>query len=128
MGWILLAVGALFCAYVVVQLVRYHGSANWPTATAIVDSADVRRMQAGGGHHYCPVLKFTFVVWGSSYSGEWIGPPFHSPQDTADLIRQNTPVGAKLTVRYKAQDPRRNLLDMDDSLWDLGKPITLDLQ
>ena len=128
MGWILLAGGALFCAYVVVRLVRYRGNAHWPTATAIVDSAEVRRMQTAEGHHYCPALKFTFVVGGCSYTGEWIGPPFHSPQDTADLLRQNTPVGAKLTVRYKPQDPRRNLLDMDYSLWDLGKPITLDLQ
>lgn len=127
-GWILASAGVLFGAYVVVQLVRYRGHGHWPSAVATVETAEVRRMQYdGSGHHYRPAITFSFLAAGERYSGEWIGPPFQSPQDTADLMQRNTPVGARLTVRYKPGDPSRNLLDMDYAPWDLAKPITLDL-
>ena len=117
----------IFIVYVVVRLLQFRGSDRWPTAEATVEAAEVQDVRIGDGHHYRPSVIFSYTVAGERYSGEWIGPPFHSQQDLAELIQRNCPVGAKLTARYKPQDPSRNLLDMDYSLWDMGKPITLDL-
>lgn len=125
--WILALGGAAFCAYVVVQLVRYRGSDNWPTTVATVEKIEVRRIQDSDSHHFCPVVSFSFVVSENYYSGEWVGPAFSTEQETRDFMQQNTPIGTKLSAQYKPNDPKMNLLDIDPALWDKGRPITLDL-
>lgn len=127
MLWILALGGAAFCAYVVVQLVRYRGSDNWPIAEATVEKIEVRRVQDSDSHHFSPVVSFSFVVSKDYYSGEWVGPAFSTEQETLDFMHQNTPIGAKLSAQYKLDNPKINLLDIDPALWDKDRPITLGL-
>jgi hypothetical protein len=61
----------------------------------------------GVGHHFYPVVL---------YSGEWQVPAFATVQKTQGLIQQNTAGGAKLTVRYKPQEPSFDMLDVDPGL------------
>jgi Protein of unknown function (DUF3592) len=125
--WLLALGGAAFCAYAVVQLVRYRGSDNWPTAAATVEKIEVRRIQDSDSHHFRPVVSFSFVVSEAYYSGEWVGPAFSTEQETRDFTQQNTPIGTKLFVQYKPDNPKLNLLEIDPALWDKGRPITLGL-
>jgi hypothetical protein len=125
--WVLVLGGTAICTYAIVQLVRYRDSDNWPTTASTVEKIEVRRMQDSNGHHFLPVVSFSFVVADEYYSGEWLGPAFSTEQETRDFMRQNTPIGAKLTVRYKPNEPKLNLLDIDPALWDKNRPITLGL-
>jgi hypothetical protein len=59
----------------------------------------VLRSQGSEGHHYFPVVSFSFVADGERYSGEWTGPAFGHEQDVRDFMHQNTPIGAKLKCR-----------------------------
>lgn len=127
MLWFLGLGGAAFCAYAIVQLVRYRGAANWSTAVAIVEKIEVRRVQDNDGHHFLPVVSFSFVVAEEYYSGEWVGPAFSNEQETQDFMQQNTSVGTKLTARYKPNEPKLNLLEIDPTLWDRRRPLTLGL-
>jgi hypothetical protein len=110
-----------------VQLVRYRGSDNWPTAVATVEKVEVRRTQDSDGHHFNPVVSFSFVVSDNYYSGEWVGPAFATEQETRDFMQQNTSIGTKLSAQYKPDNPKLNVLQIDPALWDTGRPITLGL-
>ena len=125
MLWILAFGGAAFCVYALVQLVRYRGSDNWPTAVATVEKVEVRRIQDSNGHHFRPVVSFSFVVAGEYYAGEWVGPAFSTEQETRDFMQQNTAIGSKLSAQYKPNNPKLNSLEIDSSLWDKGRPIRL---
>ena len=125
--WLLAFGGVALGAYVVVQMVRYRGSSNWPTAAATVEKLEVRRIQDSDGHHFRPVVSFSFVVAQQYYSGEWVGPAFSTQQETQDFMERNTPVGSKLNARYKPNEPQLNLLDIDPKLWDRSRPIELGL-
>ena len=126
MLWMLGIAGTALCAYIIVRLIRYGDSANWPTTDATVETIVVRRRQ-DNGHHFVPLVSFSFTVADEYYSGEWLGPAFSTEEETKEFMQKNTPVGAKLTVRFRPSDPKFNLLDIDYSLWDKGKPVTLDL-
>jgi Protein of unknown function (DUF3592) len=125
--WLLVLGGATFCVYAVVQFVRYRGSDNWPTAVATVENIQVRRVQDGDGHHFRPVVSFSFLVSEEYYSGEWVGPPFSTEQETRDFMQENTSIATKLSVRYKPNEPKLNVLYIDSALWDKNRPITLGL-
>lgn len=127
MLWLLGLGGAAFCVYVVVQLVRYRGSGNWPTAVATVENVEVRRLEYHDGHHFRPVVLFSFVVSKDYFSGEWVGPAFSTEKETRDFMQQNTPISSKLSVQYSPDNPKLNLLKIDPALWDKGRPITLGL-
>jgi Protein of unknown function (DUF3592) len=126
MLWALGVAGTVFCAYIIVQLMRYRDSANWPTTDATVETIAVRRKQ-DNGHHFIPLVSFSFTVANECYSGEWFGPGFSTEQEAKEFVQKNTPVAANLKVRFKPSDPKLNLLDIDPSLWDKGRPITLGL-
>jgi hypothetical protein len=125
--WVLALGGTALCVFAVVQFVRYRGSDNWPTAVATVEKIEVRRVQDNDGHHFLPVVSFSFVVAEEYYSGEWVGPAFSIEQETRDFMQQNTSIGTKLPVQYKPNEPKLNLLNIDSALWDKSRPITLGL-
>ena len=127
MLWIAVVVGGFIAVYVAVRLLRYRGSDQWPTAVATVEGIKVLRSQGSAGHHYFPVVSFSFVADGERYSGEWTGPAFGHEQDVRDFMHQNTPIGAKLNARYKPQQPFLNLLDVKSELLDQNRPIQLNL-
>jgi hypothetical protein len=125
--WLLILGGMAICTYAIVQLIRYRGSDKWPTAVATVEKIEPRRIQNSDSHHFRPVVSFSFAVTDEYYSGEWVGPAFSTEQETRDFMQQNTPIGGKLTVRYKSKEPRLNLLDIDPAISDKNRPITLEL-
>jgi hypothetical protein len=65
------------CVFAVVQFIRYRGSDNWPTAVATVEKIEVRRVQDNDGHHFLPIVSFSFVVAEEYHSGEWAEPVAH---------------------------------------------------
>jgi hypothetical protein len=125
--WVLALGGTALCVFAVVQFVRYRGSDNWPTAVATVEKIEVRRVQDNDGHHFLPVVSFSFVVAEEYYSGEWVGPAFSIEEETRDFMQQNTSIGTKLPVQYKPNEPELNLLNIDPALWDKSRPMTLGL-
>jgi Protein of unknown function (DUF3592) len=127
MPWILIAGGVLLAAYVLTQLVRYRGSGHWPITPAVIETTSVRRHQTDG-LYFSPYVSFSFEVSGEHYSGEWWTGPNYSTEDEARrFLEQNMPVGSRLNVRYKPRNPSLNMLEVDPTLWDKGKPITLGL-
>jgi len=84
-------------------------------------------VQDNDGHHFFPVVSFSFVVAEEYYSGEWVGPAFSTEQETQDFMQQNTSIDTKLPVQYKSNEPKVNLLNIDPVLWDKSRPMTLGL-
>ena len=124
MLWILVLGGAAFCAYVVLQLVRYRGSDNRPTTVVTVKKIEVRCIQDSDSHHFRPVVSSRFAVSENCYSGEWVGPAFSTEQETRDFMQRNTPIRTKLSAQYGPNNPNMNLLDIDPALGDKRRPIT----
>jgi hypothetical protein len=124
---IVVTVGLVTGVYIIVQFIRFRGSEAWPIAVATVEAVEVQRVQDHNGHHFLPLVSFSFTIENEYYSGEWVGPAFSSEQKTREFMQQNTPMGAKLSVRYKPKQPAVNVLDVDPALWDEEKPITLDI-
>jgi len=127
MLWIAAIVGAVFAFYVAIQFRRYWGSDRWPTAVATVERIQALRSQGSEGHHFYPLVSFSFVVDGEHYSGEWSGPAFRYEQEVQKFMQQNTPIGANLTARYKPQQPSLNLLDVNPEWLAKDRPIKLNL-
>jgi hypothetical protein len=122
--WIV--VGTLMAIYVAVQLLRYRGSDKWPTAVATLEGIQVRRSQ-DDGHHYFPFVTFSFLADGNRYSGEWSGPAFGHEQEVKDFLRENMPIGAEFTARYKPRQPSLNLLDVNSEILNQNRPTRLNL-
>ena len=87
-------------------------SPHWPTATALIEGAQVKR-QHGRMEFFSPLIDYAFLVNGRKFLSSEVAPGIDSyfSRDSALAVVRKYPVDSNATVYYNPNDPSESLLE-----------------
>jgi Protein of unknown function (DUF3592) len=127
MGWVFAAALVVFILYAGVQLYRYRGNAEWPTAEGIIEGAPEIHGHFAEGSSYYAVLFYLYSVNGERYSGTWTSPFKPKKQQLLSVINAKLAAGSKIAIRYNPKKLTLSVADIDASLFNEDEIIALGL-
>jgi hypothetical protein len=111
--WLFMVIGVVAIGCSAWTMLRSIQCAHWPTAEAVIQSADMARHSADkGGDTYSANLSYEYQVAGVRYQGTRLafGAMTASPE-YAQGILQRYPVGKKVPVHYDPANPELAVLE-----------------
>jgi len=94
---------------------RIHGSMEWPTVIAVVQSNEIRVRLHRGDSFFIPRIRYRYSIHGVAFSGSALSfarrEPSFRDRTGAEYVLLSYPTGSELKVHYNPSNPEESVVN-----------------